>query len=336
MNPAADPMFVRITENVPLYVLSSQAEAGLPEYWAGLRTRPGTSPLPASFTLGAAWANAGTYVFCGSPPSSPAEFVAALDAWLDRNPPLDTVRFLWLTNPDTPQSSWSPVPIRARPIGNGADMEYHLLGPAVIVAGNCRLTLVSNTRLVQRTGTQPGVEALGTAARFGVDQLEFVPRADATTTMPWTGPTVGAWTTSVEFGAGGNPHLTELNPQLRYTTGAGWAGPGTAARTVSMPLLHPSILQATGQVAVDPAHPTQPGRTGVGLGTGSVPPLPSHLRTPRDYGITLVPFAQSPWPARLVVNVSPRPGGGVDYYLTADGTFRLSPGSVEQRLALDE
>src|SRR5262249_27082966 len=149
------------------------------------------------------------------------------------------------------------------------------------------------------------------------------------------GPRLGAWVGQVRSGGDGNPaELTGLSSQLRYTTNRPGGQPAvTRTRTVSMPVVGGPRPWVTCGLSFDPLYPLAPERTRFTLGqTGGLPStLSSYLRTPLGHPVILTPQdgpTKTPWPARLVFNVSPVDGtgrdGDADYYLTPDGAFLIT------------
>ncbi|MBB4284583.1 hemagglutinin protein [Roseospira goensis] len=326
------PSFDRIAPG--LYALSTRAESGLPDYWAGYAASTDDA-LGDQATLAETWADVGgLYLFLDSAPADPDGFLAALRALLPRLSPRGWLRLLWLANPNAPAQAWTTQGIDALPATPGEpagpwrsvrDARFQLGSYAVAVGGGAVLTAGADAIAV----TDP---RLAFSAPGGV-----YPATGGAGSLPLSGAHLGGLTFPVaahqgETGAGDDPD--RLGVMLRYGEVEA-ASPTAAVSIVDMPLLQQTnAVTFTLSVSFDPLTPLRPERTALTFDGGAeTPPVFTFAqRTDTGHPTQVTPLAANgalPG-ARLSFGRTPlfhapeAASAAYVYHLAPDGQFALS------------
>lgn len=324
---------------LPLYVLSSSADSGIPGYWAGYLARSLTGP-EASFDQ--AWQDVGgSFLFLGKAPADDAEFATFLDRlrkFLAGIAPSGDARLLWIADATLPSDLWSYQLIGARATGSGPTIAWTTrsaqlsLGEyAVAVAGDAPL---------RQADPPTGIRIADGALSFSTP-LRTVPAEPGSSLLALSGPTVGCLRARLILPAGMGDGLAELRTQVRYAAPAGDGSEGSPIDILELPALGQDSEPITLWLRFDPTLPMLPQRTGLGFfdddGAGAPPALTGYLSTNLGAGSTLTPIAAGTplRPGRLGFGRTPLEVGdpalvGHSYHLTPDGAFALAVPGGEQ------
>ena len=286
------PIFEQVVTG--LYRLSTTAESGLPDYWAGYLASPG-SALGSSVNLPETWVDlGGAYLFLARAPADPQAFLDGLRALWSRLSPKGWLRFLWIANPEAPASQWQTQGIDALPLQADKpggdwrvvrDARFALGQYAVAVGGATTLSLGDNNILF--AGSRLAFSAPG-----GV-----YPSSQASCPLPLSGAQLGCLTFSLDADKGNDPNgddLERLGVMLRYSE-ADADSPVGAVDIIDMPLFRQldttpfSLL-----LSFDPLNPALPARTALSFDpVAGVPTLEFAQRTNTGHTSRATPRAGS-------------------------------------------
>lgn len=329
MSAATAPEFVRVLD-LPLYALSTRAEAAAPGYWAGFRPGTAADP-PPRLSLDEAWQDPeGIYVFCGADPTGdPAAFLAELATVITSG-----LRFLWIADPVGPSASWSVHRLAATPEGPGPRAAWRVPRQGRFPVGGYAVEIDAGTLLVQ---ADPDTLGPGVALTTGAGGLFFSAPREAyeaqpgTAWLPFAGSALGSWNAGLDLphtGVEAADDLSRLGVQLRYALPDPQDPDGSTVRPIPLPILSQEGRALAGRLVFDPIHTLLPDRTALGVVPGA--PLGTSLRTALGHQVQLSPAAAAPplRPARFVFCYSPLYTSGApayrDYYLAPDGAFTLT------------
>lgn len=331
----AAPSYSQV-EGLPLYQLSTSAEAGVPGYWAGYLPSSGAQ-LGASASLQAVWQDAGgAYLFLAAAPQDASAFSAGLAELWPRVSPTGGVRFLWIENPNDAPAAWQLTSLQARATGTGAQIAWAVSRQLVITLGSYAVTISAGAALALVSSGTAGIQIEASALRFTGPSGGYVAEPGSAS-LPLQGPFLGELTATLALrgGAAVPDDLAQLGVQLRYVVRASDDPDDTAVLPVPLPILAQAGAELTLALAFDPLYPLVPARSQLSFfppGGGSAPPLAATFATTRGYTTTLTPMtATAPlWSARLVWCRSPLALAASadeamnDYYLVPDGAFALA------------
>ncbi|HLG54019.1 MAG TPA: hypothetical protein VI485_01735 [Vicinamibacterales bacterium] len=329
------PAFTQI-HGLPLYALSTTANAGVSGYWAGYQS---AGALGAAPTLDQVWQDAGgVYLFLGQAPGDSAAFSALLSALLPRLAPGGALRALWLANPNAPSSEWQIQMLLATAIGSGAAIAWTVARDARFLLGAYAFVVRAGALMTEATPAQNYGIAFDAAHASFFTPTDGFPATGTAAVIPFAGGFVGALTTGLSVANSATTDgMARLGVRLRYAVPAS-ADPGSDAVTwIAMPILRQPSSVATVAFALsyDPLNPTIAVRTN--LAFAATPTLTAYFVTARGNATTLTPIttpAAPLWPARLAfcatpLFVSADPANAyADYYLAPDGAFTIAVASV--------
>lgn len=331
----AAPSYSQV-EGLPLYELSTSAEAGVPGYWAGYLPSRGAQ-LGASASLQAVWQDAGgAYLFLAATPQDLSAFSAGLAELWPRVSPTGGVRVLWIENPNDAPAAWQLTGLQARATGSGAQIAWAVSRQLVMVLSSYAVTITAGAALALTSSGTAGIQIDASSLRFTGPSGGYVAEPGSAQ-LPLEGPFLGELTATLALrnGAAVPDDLAQLGVQLRYVVRASDDPDDTAVLPVPLPILAQAGAELTLYLAFDPLNPLVPARSQLGFfppGGGSAPPLAATFATTRGYPTTLTPrTATAPlWSARLVWCRSPLALAEAsseamnDYYLVPDGAFALA------------
>ena len=323
---------------LPLYVLSTSVDSGVPRYWAGYLAKSLTGP-EASFDQ--AWQDVGgTFLFLGKAPADDSEFATFLDRlrlFLAGIAPSGDARLLWIVDAALPSDLWTVHLVRARATGSGPEIAWATVRSSQIMLDEYSV-LIEDEASLSQASPPTGIQIADGALSFGAP-MRTVPADPGTAVLALSGPTVGCLRATLTLPADAGDGLAELRTQLRYAAPAGDGSEGSPIDTLRLPALGQQTDPVRLWLRYDPTLPMLPQRTGLGFfdddGTGSAPTLTGYLSTNLGAGSTLTPIAAGPplRPGRLVFGQTPRiVGDQADptYHLTPDGAFALAVPGGEQ------
>jgi len=285
------PVFDRIAPG--LYSLSTLAESGLSDFWAGYAASPGSS-LGETASLAQTWEDqGGAYLFLSAAPQDPDSFITELRALWPRLSPRGWLRFLWILNPGDRAGQWRTQAIDALPLAASdpagpwrvvRDARFTLGQYAVALGGATTLTAGSDSILFD--GSRLAFSAPG-----GV-----YPATQNQCPLPLTGTQLGCLAFSISATKGGaedGDDMARLGVMLRYSE-AEADSPVDAVAIIDMPLF--TQLDATPftlLVSFDPLHPQDPERTALAfdMAQGPGPEMEFAQRTNTGHATRATPRA---------------------------------------------
>jgi hypothetical protein len=269
-----------------LYLLSSSADTGIKEYWAGYRAGADLGSAP---TLDQVWQDTGgTYVFLATKP--PDRLMPAFAAQLDAlRASTGNLRIAWIANPSEAAGTWRSSLLRASATGSGAGIAWALTLGAEHDLGDYTVELAAGSALTQADPASVGYGIAIDAAGFGFASPHGGATASAGTAwLPLAGASTGAWRARLRWDAGA---MAKLGVLVRYGAPAGDGAPGDDVQILDAAPLGAAADGFDLHLAFDPLYPLAPGRTRLGFladgGTGTPPRLAATFRTSRGYRTTL-------------------------------------------------
>ena len=311
---SATPVFDQLSDPL-VYELSTLSESGLDDYWAGYFAGV-QSNLGASPSTTEVWQDiGGFYLFLESTPNDWTDFSNSITALLPNLGPPNTLRFLWISNPQDPPSLWEMTTAHAKASGSGSGITWTLQRSTTFSVGSFTFLLsgLSELSYIQDvdgggigfpgggsfTGPAGGyvfdsVNMLFTGSGLGAfDGLLPIPApADAAANDLWTSLNVGLQYASappipvdddieptVETG------VDEFDPSLAYVA---------STDILYMPVFGRQSMALDLGILFDPLNPLVATRTALSLfpaGTTQSLIFDSYLRTTRGYQTQLTPIA---------------------------------------------
>ncbi len=328
----ATPTYYQVTGR--LYRLSSSADSGLADYWAGCAASAGAD-FGTSASLSQVWADqGGVYLFLKSEPADPEVFLAGLLALLPQLSPQGWLRMLWIENPDDAPFYWRTQRLDALPVSQ-PDGDWRLVRDQITGLGDYAVSLDGGASLtLSLADGQEGI-AISTSALSFVAPGAVYPAQGSDGGLPLVGAHIGCLGFQISLTHGGEAHddMTRLGVMFRYGI-ADADSQASMVDAIDMPLFRQQdATPITLTLTYDPVNPLAAARTALCFFPSPCTPPTLHYaqRTNTGHATRATPMAAgSGLPgARLAFGRTPlfhaddETGASFLYHLTPDGAFSL-------------
>ena len=346
---SAVPVFNQVNSSV--YVLSTLADTGLVNYWAGYFADPPGS-LGTSASTSTVWQNiGGFYLFLDQIPSDWTKFAADLTALRPNLGPPDIVRCVWINNAGQSYLQWQITVAFAKATGTGVNISWQLMRSVAFNIGAYQLSLTGLSALTYITDENGGGIGFPGGVFNGPEGGYTFPTAQ----LSFSGTALGAFSSSMTIAAPSSKDQCDLwkalNIGLQYAAAptpsddepvppvngddpdpAAMAY-ATATKILFMPVFARQTATLNLGILFDPLLPLVASRTSFSLfpaGTTASPVQESFLRTTRGYTIQLTPLKTNGVlpDARFVFGYCPVQESlseeGYRYHLSPDGAFQAT------------
>ncbi|WP_395787823.1 hypothetical protein [Aquimonas sp.] len=335
----AAPTYDQVTGR--LYALSSSADSGLADYWAGYAASAGAG-FGASANLSQVWADqGGVYLFLKHQPADPEVFLAGLLALLPQLSPQGWLRMLWIGNPDDAPFYWRTQRLDALPVSQ-PEGDWRLVRGQIMGLGDYAVSLDGGASLtLSLAESQEGVAISASALSFVAPGAVY-PAQGSDGGLPLVGAHVGCLGFQILLTHGGeaDDDMNRLGVMFRYGIADADSQAGMVD-AIDMPLFRQQdATPITLTLTYDPVNPLASARTALCFfpAPGTPPALDYAQRTNTGHATRATPMAAgSGLPgARLAFGRTPlfhaddETGASFLYHLTPDGAFSLQSLGGEQ------
>ncbi len=347
---SAVPVFNQVNPSV--YALSTLADTGLTNYWAGYFAGP-SGGLGTSASTTAVWQNiGGFYLFLDQTPSDWTKFTTDLTALRPNLGPPELVRCVWISNAGQSSLQWQITTAYAKATGSGANISWQLIRAVAFNFGAYQLSLSGLSALTYITDQNGGGIGFSGGGIFNGPEGGYT---FPTAQLLFSGTALGAFSSAMNIAASSGTDQNDLwkalNIGLQYAAAPAPVSadplphqnendnddPAIAYMAATKMLFMPVFARQTAALNLgllfDPLNLLVASRTAFSLfpaGTTASPIQESFLRTTRGYTIQLTPLkANGVLPdARFVFGFCPVQEGlaeeGYRYHLSPDGAFQLT------------
>jgi len=344
------PVFNQVDSTLA-YALSTLADTGLANYWAGYFAGP-SSNLGSSANTTAVWQDTGGfYLFLAQTPPDWSVFSASLSALLPAIDPQHNARCMWIGNVQSPSLQWQITTLFASYAGSGATIAWTSIRACSFLSGGYQMLLSGLSPMTYITdGDGGGIGFSGGGSFIGPEGGYNFSSAQ----MLFSGATLGALSATMNIPAPANAQAadlwTTLSIGLQYAAAPGAFSDDTSLVSQAEADEDPELLYAsatdilfmpvfTRQTAAltlgllfDPLNWFVSSRTALSLfpSGGTPPAFSSYLRTTRGYQVQLDPLAASGSipAAQFVFGYCPVDGDDSDgvarFHLSPDGAFQAT------------
>lgn len=339
------PSFNQVDSSI--YVLSTLADTGLDDYWAGYFSSADAA-LGTNASTAAVWDDiGGFYLFLDKTPSDWTKFKADLLTLRPALGPANTLRCLWISRVDQPSTHWKFNMAYANATVTAGVTSWQLMRALSFNTGFFLLSLRGLTSITYipdedggglsfAAGTFSGPEGgygfsairiffSGSALGAFKGMLQIPAPSNEQETSIWAALNIG-----LQYAAAPMAYVDQDLPEEEISLQMPYVG---ATRILFMPVFTGQSGLISFELLYDPLLPLVPTRTALSLfpAEGNLTlSFDSYLRTTKGYPLQLTALPENGVipNARFVLGYCPvegdQPGSGYRYHFSPDGAFRIN------------